>query len=172
MRAGLTRASIAAGGLAVVDADGLGALTMRRVASELGVEAASLYNHIRGKEDLLDAIVELARSEMRLPTTWPEDWRDGLVVMFSEYLSVLLAHPRLIPLAGRRTAPGPTGIDHMVAEGMSRGDADDLWRAALALTLGFASFASGATPEADPWRLPTYRRALEALINEMAGGPS
>lgn len=172
MRAGLTRDLLAQRGLAVVDADGLAALTMRRLASEVGVEAASLYNHVRGKEDLLDAVVERARDEMRLPEQWPADWRDGLALIFEAYLAMLLAHPHLIPLAGRRTAPGPTGIDLMVAEGLPRPDAEDLWQAALALTLGFASFASGTTPEAGTWHPETYRRALSALIGALTGGPT
>ena len=44
--------------IAVADSDGLAAVTMRRVAADLGVEAMSLYHHVRGKEQLLDGLIE------------------------------------------------------------------------------------------------------------------
>lgn len=170
MGAGLSRSVVAERGLAVVDEHGLAALTMRRLASDLGVEAASLYNHISSKADLLDAVVERARSEMLLPEEWPDDWRESVAVVFTEYYRSLLTHPNLIPLAGRRTAPGPTGVDHIAAQGVPRPAAVRLWQAALALTLGFASFASGSTHEAGTWHIETYRHALGVLIHGMTGG--
>jgi len=54
---GLTRAAVVDAALAIVDARGLAALSMRSLAAELGVEAMSLYNHVRNKDDLLDALI-------------------------------------------------------------------------------------------------------------------
>ena len=48
----------------MADADGLAAVTMRRVAADLGVEAMSLYHHVRGKEQLLDGLVEAVVAEI------------------------------------------------------------------------------------------------------------
>ena len=61
MRAGLSRQRILEAALAIIDAEGLGALTMRRLGEELGVEAMSLYRHVESKEAVLDGIVELAQ---------------------------------------------------------------------------------------------------------------
>jgi AcrR family transcriptional regulator len=58
----------------MADADGLGVLTMRNLGSALGVEAMSLYNHVRGKDDILDGIVDVVLSEIDLSPT-SADWK-------------------------------------------------------------------------------------------------
>ena len=58
MRAGLSRQRILEATLVTIDAEGLGARTMRRLGEELGVEAMSLYRHVESKEAVLDGIVE------------------------------------------------------------------------------------------------------------------
>src|SRR5690242_9860197 len=79
-RAGLTRAAVARGALRVLDRDGLDGLTMRSVGQELGVQAMSLYNHVRDKDDLLDAIAEEVLSGVAIP---PLDiaWDDALLAL-------------------------------------------------------------------------------------------
>src|SRR6476661_1699182 len=53
--------------LAVADSEGIEAVTMRRLARELGVEAASLYHHVKGKDEILDGLVETVASKIELP---------------------------------------------------------------------------------------------------------
>ncbi len=55
--------------IALADAGGIEALSMRRLAQELGVEAMSLYNHVANKDEILDGIVDLVVSEIELPST-------------------------------------------------------------------------------------------------------
>ena len=77
-RTPLNRDRIARAALGLVDSEGLAALTMRRLGSELGVEAMSLYNHVTNKDDLLDAIVDRVYAEVELPATdlpWKEQAR-------------------------------------------------------------------------------------------------
>ena len=50
-----------------MDAEGLDAVSMRRVAREVGVEAMSLYNHVRDKDDLLNAVIERVMKEFPFP---------------------------------------------------------------------------------------------------------
>ena len=57
--------------LRVMDAEGLEAVTMRRVAREVGVEAMSLYHHVRDKDDLLEGICNEVMRELRVPRTPP-----------------------------------------------------------------------------------------------------
>ena len=59
--------------IAVADKEGIEALSMRRLGQALGVEAMSLYNHVAGKGDLLDGIVDLVVGEIELPSD-AEDW--------------------------------------------------------------------------------------------------
>ena len=83
----LSRERVVEAALAHIDANGLGGLSMRRLGSDLGVEAMALYRHVAGKEELLDAIVEHLMATM---------WADEEILQ--------AAGPRL---AGLPPAPGP-----------------------------------------------------------------
>src|ERR1043166_3864366 len=102
-RAPLTRDRIIRTALRVMDQVGLDALSMRRVGRELGVEAMSLYNHVRDKEDILDGICEQVLSEFRTPQA--DDWTDSLRLAAREYRRLLLAHPTVITLMTERKRP-------------------------------------------------------------------
>ncbi len=175
-RAPLTRGLLAERALAIIDRDGLDALTMRRLAADVGVKASSLYNHVSGRDELLDGAVRLMRSEMRLPEQPGEDWREALTAIYAEYLRVLARHPNLVPLAGRRTE-GPSGLEYLTGIGFGTRDAVDLWQSLTALVVGFAMFRSGfaesderglpdglATP-ARRWREETCIEALGLLMD-------
>ncbi|HYX80001.1 MAG TPA: TetR family transcriptional regulator, partial [Actinomycetota bacterium] len=69
----LSRTRIVGAALEVMDAEGLEAVTMRRIGRELGVEAMSLYNHVRDKDDLLEGVIEEVLSEFRYEPEG-EDW--------------------------------------------------------------------------------------------------
>jgi AcrR family transcriptional regulator len=99
----LTRERIIRAALRIMDEEGLEAVTMRRIGRELSVEAMSLYNHVKDKEDILGAICEVVMSEFRIPEAdeWTEACRDGA----REYRRLLLAHPNVITLMTERTAP-------------------------------------------------------------------
>ena len=62
--------------VALADRDGLGALTMRRLAQELGVEAMSLYHHAANKDEILDAMVDRVFAEFDLPGA-ELPWKDA-----------------------------------------------------------------------------------------------
>jgi AcrR family transcriptional regulator len=76
-RVPLTRDRILRAAIRIADEEGLDALTMRRLGQELGVQAMSLYNHVANKDDLYQGIVDLALSEIEVPS--PElDWKAAL----------------------------------------------------------------------------------------------
>lgn len=141
--------------LAIVDAEGLGALTMRRLAAEVGVEAASLYHHLPNKDALLDGVVVKMRSEVRVPDPIPEDWVDLMTAIFAEYYRVLTAHPNLVTLSGRsvETDPETSGLIFLTQLGFSDDEAVELWQSMIACTVGFAMFGS-AYATSDTWDLP------------------
>ena len=73
----LTRSRILSAALAMVDKGGLEALSMRKLAAELGVEAMSLYNHVKNKDDIVSGMLELVASEIEFPDH-AQDWREAL----------------------------------------------------------------------------------------------
>jgi AcrR family transcriptional regulator len=99
----LERALVAA--LSVADAEGIEAVTMRRLARELGVEAASLYHHVRGKDEILDALVDAIAAEIELPGP-STDWRVAISQRARSTRSVLRRHPWAVSLMASRTTPG------------------------------------------------------------------
>ncbi|GAA0732908.1 TetR/AcrR family transcriptional regulator [Dactylosporangium roseum] len=87
----LTLERIAAAGIALADAEGLGAVAMHRVAAELGVTKMSLYRYVPGKAELVALMVEHAiGAPPRLPAT---GWRPGLAAWARSLLGAYLAHP-------------------------------------------------------------------------------
>jgi AcrR family transcriptional regulator len=100
----LTRERVVRAALKVMDDEGLGAVSMRRVGRELQVEAMSLYNHVRDKEDLLDGITEEVMSEFRIPQD-TSDWREAGREAIREWRRLLKAHPQVIQLFAERNKP-------------------------------------------------------------------
>lgn len=173
----LTRDELLGAALDLVDSEGLAALTMRRLAAAVGVEAMSLYYHVPSKEALLDGTVERMRSEMRLPETAPGDWADALEAIFVEYRRVLAAHPNMLPLAARRTGRGgPSGLLYLIDQGVAPDDAVELYQSLVAFTVGFSMLSSPAIeatwpglPEAlgerlHEWTDATFRRTLRIVM--------
>ncbi len=101
----LTRERVVEAALRIMDDEGLDAVTMRRVAREVGVEAMSLYHHVRDKEDLLDGICAAGDAAISaIPDEdrpWIEVARDGA----REWRRVLREHPNVIALWADRQRP-------------------------------------------------------------------
>jgi AcrR family transcriptional regulator len=99
-RAPLTRESIARAALAIIDAEGMNALSTRRLGEELGVEAMSLYHHLPGKDAILDAVMEALLEEVEFPRSghWVERMRAGAL----SYRAMALRHPRAFLLVVTR----------------------------------------------------------------------
>lgn len=153
-RGRLTKDDIFDKALSIADHDGLAALTMRRLASELGVEAASLYHHVPNKDALLDGVVVRMRAEIQLPDPIPPDWKDLMEAIFAEYGRVLAAHPNLVSLAGKRVETDPdSGLVFLTQLGFTDDLAVELWQSMIACTVGFAVFSS-AYAASDTWDLP------------------
>ncbi|GAA4668525.1 TetR/AcrR family transcriptional regulator C-terminal domain-containing protein [Nocardioides nanhaiensis] len=95
----------------VADAGGLGAVSMRGVGRELGVEAMSLYHHVRNKEHLLDALTDWIFTQVELPL--PEEaWRPAMERRATSARAALAAHPWALGLVESRRTPGPALLRH------------------------------------------------------------
>lgn len=95
--------------LVVADDDGLEAVTMRRLARELGVEAASLYHHVNGKNQIFDGLVEVVAAEIERPTP-STDWRAAISQRANHTRAGLRRHPWAVSLMASRTSPGPATL--------------------------------------------------------------
>jgi TetR/AcrR family tetracycline transcriptional repressor len=89
----LTRAAVVDRALALADKAGLDALTIRKLAAELGVTPMALYWHFRGKEELLDGLAERVWSEMDLTVDRAAPWTEQIRGLLESLLRVLRAHP-------------------------------------------------------------------------------
>ncbi|MFJ3673084.1 TetR/AcrR family transcriptional regulator [Streptomyces sp. NPDC090106] len=98
---------------ALVDAEGLAAVSTRRLAAELGVSGPSLYNHFRTKDDILEAVADSVSAQVDL-SMFEEgdgrDWRTALHDWAVSYRSALRDHPNIVPVLA--TGPGrrPHGL--------------------------------------------------------------
>jgi AcrR family transcriptional regulator len=113
-RTPVTRERALSAAVALADAEGLGSLTMRRLARELGVEAMSLYHHLANKDEILDGMVEMVFGEIELPA---EDtgWKAAMLRRGASVRAALTRHPWAISIMESRTSPGPNTLGHLDA---------------------------------------------------------
>ena len=105
------RDTVLRGAIDLADRSGLEALTMRKLADRLGVEAMSLYNHVQNKEDLLDGMVDLVFGEIGVPPT-DGDWRSALRDRAVRTRDALTRHRWAIGLMESRGRPGSSTLRH------------------------------------------------------------
>ena len=107
-RAPLTREAIVDAALRVLDRDGIDGLSMRRVAEELGTGAASLYWHVRKKEELLQLLYERVLTEVVLPEPDPTRWPEQLKDLAMQMRTVMNRHRDVARLSLGRFPSGPS----------------------------------------------------------------
>ncbi len=93
----------------LADEGGIGALTMQQIGRRLGVEAMSLYRHVRNKDDILDGMVDLVFAEIELPAD-RSSWRTVLRARSISARAALRRHPWAITLMESRLPPGPATL--------------------------------------------------------------
>ena len=110
-RARLSRDRILQAALALADKEGIQELSMRRLGRALGVEAMSLYNHVAGKDDLLDGLVDLVFAEIEFPCD-KGAWKVAMRRRAISAREALARHRWAIALMESRTSPGPANLRH------------------------------------------------------------
>ena len=160
----LSRTRVAAAALAFADREGLEALSMRRLAAELGVGTMTIYGYFKDKEELLEGIVEVAAAEVgELEVSGP--WQEALRGLMRAIRQTLARHPSA--LAFRLKGPllnasalrvTEAGMQVLERAGFDKATAAHAYRALFLYTFGFASFNSPP----DPIRLK--RQARSALL--------
>lgn len=104
---GLTMAAIVRAAIELVEAEGLATLSMRRVASKLGVGTASLYTYLPGKAELAALMLDSVAAEEPLPHQWPGDWRAKLRAWARADWAAYQRHRWILELSTVAGAPGP-----------------------------------------------------------------
>jgi AcrR family transcriptional regulator len=107
----LSRERVMQAAIQLADRDGIDALSMRKLGQEVGVEAMSLYNHVRNKEDVLNGMVDFVFSEIDLPPSGA-DWTAAMRQRAISARQALLRHPWAIGLMESRVQPGPATLRH------------------------------------------------------------
>ncbi len=104
---GLSLERIAAAAIGLADADGLGAVSMGRVASQLGFTTMALYRYVSAKDDLVMLMLDVALGPPDFPTDSVESWRARLERWSRGYLNVLRRHPWMtrVPIGGPPLTP-------------------------------------------------------------------
>ncbi|MGR6915879.1 TetR/AcrR family transcriptional regulator C-terminal domain-containing protein [[Actinomadura] parvosata] len=109
----LSREAIVATAIAVADAEGLDAVSIRRVATELGARAMTLYSYIERKEDLLALMADEIAAEAVVEEPLPADWREALLLLARRERELVRRHPWRVDLVGQRVPVGPNALRHV-----------------------------------------------------------
>jgi AcrR family transcriptional regulator len=107
----LSRDRVLRAAVTFADENGIEALSMRKLAHAVGVEAMSLYNHVASKEDLLDGMIDLVFSEIELPSA-AGSWKKAMRQRAISVRAVLARHRWAVGLMESRTSPGPATLRH------------------------------------------------------------
>ena len=157
----LSRERIAAVAMALVDREGLAALSTRRLGNELGCEAMSIYHHFPNKAYLMDALVDLMLAQARVPAADEGKWLERLRRAAHGFRAMALMHPKFFPFFAVHRLNTPSGVAFINGiigilreAGFSDRDAARYFReigyyltgAALDETAGYAQGPSAAEP--------------------------
>ena len=110
-RTPLSKERVLRAAVGLADRGGIESLSMRKLAQELGVEAMSLYNHVRNKDDILDGVVDVVVGEIHIPVE-TSDWKTSLRQTVLSARGALLRHswaPRVIE---SRKNPSPATFQY------------------------------------------------------------
>jgi AcrR family transcriptional regulator len=151
----LTTEEIAATALELVDRDGLEALSMRRLADELGVGTMTLYGYFRSKSELLDALMDVSVTAERddLPGEGP--WRERISALARTMRDWLEGHPALVQIRMQQTMTRPRQfavtervVDALLDAGLDKAEAARAFRVIFTYVFGYVAFSPTANADA------------------------
>ena len=177
----LSRERIIETALRIMDEEGLEALTMRRIGRGLGVEAMSLYNHVRDKEDILDGVTELVMGKFEFPGRTDDPVADARA-MAREWRRLLRMHPNVMRLLAERRKPLESldsfrpmeaALEVMGRLGLSPRDVVQAFNAFGSYIMGFVMMEQGLMLGGEPDVDPTHHLAHEGMAEmlQAAGLP-
>ncbi len=145
-----SRDGIAEAAVAIADGEGIDAVSMRRVAAEIGTRATSLYRYVRSKEEVLDLMVDLVAGETALAPP-SGDWRSDLRAIAHQMRAAIERHPWMISISVFRAPLGPNSLamTEAILQALNgrRLDIDGMLVVATALSTFARGYAAGAIAE-------------------------
>ena len=176
--AALTRARIIETAIRLADHEGFEAVTLRRIAGDLGVHVTSLYNHVATRDAVTDGIVEMLIDEAKLPVE-PVGWEQWVRSFYDSMGTVAVTHPGAVAALQRRPVQGTkasasfeVALRAFVRAGLDIGDAYSALKATTMLTLSMCSEralqAAGVVVETDVDDLPVDLFPLAHQVAEVA----
>lgn len=170
----LSRERIVTTALALIDSEGLQAVSTRRLAAELGVSGPSLYNHFKTKDEILDAAADTVIAKVDVSAfEGGADWRAGLVGWARSYRAALAAHPLIVPYLAQGPGRRPAALK--MADAAFGGMVDAGWPPAHATRVcamvryfvagsALGSFARGFVDDADAYDPTDYPHLGQAHL--------
>ncbi|MEU6353492.1 TetR/AcrR family transcriptional regulator [Streptomyces sp. NPDC047072] len=159
---------------ALVDAEGLAAVSTRRLAAELGVSGPSLYNHFRTKDEILEAVADSVSAQIDLSMFEDgRDWRAALHDWAVSYRGALRDHPNIVPVLAQGPGRRPAGLrvadavyGAMVAAGWPPSQATSIGALMRFFIMGSAlgSFAGGFVDDASAYDPADYPHLGQAHL--------
>lgn len=165
----LSRDAVVAAALEVLEAEGAGSLSMRRLARHLGVDPMAVYRHVRDKADLLGALCDATVSALT-PLDPAGDWEPQVRRMAAELRDALVARPALVTvLMTAPSTPAAVALTHdaialLVAAGLEEDEAATAFGTLFTCALGAIAFEAVPLPE------PADAAALRTASAEALGG--
>jgi AcrR family transcriptional regulator len=155
-------------GLQLVDREGVGALTMRRLGKELGVEAMSLYGYVVNKQDLLDGVLDCVYDEMPRTIAIDGPWQERLRLTACMFRDVLLRHPNTVSLVAARPvmSEGSLGlVESALAElrriGLDITRANQVLTVVVAFTVGHVASEVGDSERPTAQEMQAFHHTLD-----------
>lgn len=165
-RLGLSRTRILTVALALLDREGLDAFSMRRLAEELGVGTMTIYGYFRGKDELLDAVIDAAAEQIAVAPA-RGSWRARLCQLMLVIRQSLIEHPSVVELRLKRPLVSPgalrlteVGVGILRDAGFGKREAARAFRTLFIYTFGYSAFGPGKRSEAES---EETRSAISAL---------
>jgi AcrR family transcriptional regulator len=120
-RRALTPGAILEAAIRIADAEGLEAVSIRRIAAEIDARPMSLYDHFSSKDALLAAMADEIVSEVLVDPPLPDDWREAMTAIMRQLYGMLVRHPWLLAVTSRQPRFGPNSERQaaQLAEAMS-----------------------------------------------------
>jgi AcrR family transcriptional regulator len=115
-RPSYSREQIAQAAIAIADAEGFDAVSMRRIAAELGAGTMSLYHYVRSKDELVALVSDAIMAEILIPDDeLPDAWREGMAEIARRTVAIFRRHPWIVEHMGEGdpTSTGPSVLGHI-----------------------------------------------------------
>jgi AcrR family transcriptional regulator len=170
----LTRQRVVTEALAVIAHDGIQALTMRHLATRLGVVPGALYHHVRNKQQLQDLLLDNVLAEINLQLDATLDWTDQLTLLAHRLRQVLEAHPGVAGILKTRDPLGPHSLalaeaflQPLQAAGFTNHHAGLAFFLLIDYTVGFAVSTSATSVNEQRLRDPATRTQLHQFFRSL-----